>query len=160
MQQANLGNALWVRVKRGIEVANCGFFGVFLARPLTTITTIEDIVMMVMSLLVLLDARREVKELDATSGAFLSRCVTAGSGSLLGQRELSFGPEGDLYATSEKDDSIRFTKATPVPSLGSSCQRATAISTHLSSWHSAPLRRRYRSSHRWDSRPERCCSGT
>ncbi len=42
---------------RGIEVANCGCFGVFFARPLTPMTAIEDIVMLTMSVLALLDAR-------------------------------------------------------------------------------------------------------
>ncbi len=47
-----------ITLKRGIEVANCGCFGVFLARPLTTVTLIEDTVMLAMSFLVLLDAWR------------------------------------------------------------------------------------------------------
>ncbi len=51
-----------ITLKRGIEVANCGCFGVFLARPLTTITLVEDAVMLAMSLLVLLGARRRRDE--------------------------------------------------------------------------------------------------
>ncbi|HIF50479.1 MAG TPA: DoxX family membrane protein [Thiotrichaceae bacterium] len=47
---------LWT-LYRGIEVANCGCFGVFFARPLTPLTAIEDIVMLSMSLLALLDAK-------------------------------------------------------------------------------------------------------
>ncbi len=46
-----------ITLMRGIELENCGCFGVFLARPLTPITAIEDVVMLVMSLLVLLDAK-------------------------------------------------------------------------------------------------------
>lgn len=45
---------------RGVEVANCGCFGVFFARPLTPVTAIEDLVMLVMSLLALLDGKRNV----------------------------------------------------------------------------------------------------
>ena len=46
-----------ITLLRGIELANCGCFGVFLARPLTPITAIEDMVMLVMSLMALLDAK-------------------------------------------------------------------------------------------------------
>ena len=36
--------SIWVAITliRGVEVSNCGCFGVFLARPLTNITLIED----------------------------------------------------------------------------------------------------------------------
>ena len=53
-----------ITLKRGIEVANCGCFGVFLARPLTKIAMIEDAVMLALSLLVLWDARRRAYERD------------------------------------------------------------------------------------------------
>lgn len=46
-----------ITLMRGIELENCGCFGVFLARPLTPMTAIEDVVMLVMSLLALLDAK-------------------------------------------------------------------------------------------------------
>ena len=42
-----------VTLRRGIHVANCGCFGVFLARPLGPQTLIEDLVMLGLSLLVL-----------------------------------------------------------------------------------------------------------
>lgn len=42
---------------RGLTIANCGCFGVFLARPLTGQTIIEDAVMVGVSLLVLRRAR-------------------------------------------------------------------------------------------------------
>jgi uncharacterized membrane protein YphA (DoxX/SURF4 family) len=38
---------------RGVHVPNCGCFGVFLARPLTILTVIEDIVMVIASLVLL-----------------------------------------------------------------------------------------------------------
>jgi len=46
-----------ITLSRGIVVPNCGCFGVFLARPLSTVTAIEDLVMLTMSLLALLDAK-------------------------------------------------------------------------------------------------------
>lgn len=46
-----------ITLYRGIDVANCGCFGVFFARPLTPVTAIEDIVMLIMSVLALLDAQ-------------------------------------------------------------------------------------------------------
>ncbi len=46
-----------ITLNRGIAVANCGCFGVFFARPLTTVTAIEDVVMLTMSLLAWLDAK-------------------------------------------------------------------------------------------------------
>jgi len=46
-----------ITLTRGIQVSNCGCFGVFLARPLTHITLIEDAVMLTMSVLVLVDAK-------------------------------------------------------------------------------------------------------
>lgn len=49
-------------LNRGIAVSNCGCFGVFLARPLTFITAIEDSVMLTLSFLVLLEARLKAKE--------------------------------------------------------------------------------------------------
>lgn len=45
--------AVLVSLWRGLAIANCGCFGVFLARPLTGQTAVEDAVMLGMSLLVL-----------------------------------------------------------------------------------------------------------
>jgi hypothetical protein len=42
---------------RGIAIANCGCFGVFLARPLNSQTVIEDTVMLALSLWVLRQVR-------------------------------------------------------------------------------------------------------
>lgn len=53
-------NVVLITLYRGIEVANCGCFGVFLARPLTPLTAFEDIVMLVMSCLALLAAKRKL----------------------------------------------------------------------------------------------------
>lgn len=36
-------------IARGVEIPNCGCFGVFLARPLTGMTVVEDIVMTALS---------------------------------------------------------------------------------------------------------------
>jgi uncharacterized membrane protein YphA (DoxX/SURF4 family) len=46
--------SLW----RGLEIENCGCFGVFWARPLGVQTFVEDAVMLGLSLLVLWEARR------------------------------------------------------------------------------------------------------
>ena len=43
---------------RGLALANCGCFGVFLSRPLTGQTVVEDVVMLGMSILVLCESRR------------------------------------------------------------------------------------------------------
>ncbi len=40
-----------VTLARGIPIANCGCFGVFLARPLTTMTLVEDGVLLALSLI-------------------------------------------------------------------------------------------------------------
>ncbi len=47
-----------VALSRGRELANCGCFGVFLARPLTWATAAEDAVMLILSLLALWAAYR------------------------------------------------------------------------------------------------------
>jgi hypothetical protein len=39
------GLALIVTLLRGIELSNCGCFGVFLARPLTPLTPVEDLLL-------------------------------------------------------------------------------------------------------------------
>lgn len=44
---------------RGIELANCGCFGVFFARPLTAQTVVEDAAMLALSIAVLVQARRK-----------------------------------------------------------------------------------------------------
>lgn len=43
---------LWIAVAllRGLEIANCGCFGVFYARPMTGWTIVEDLVMVAVSL--------------------------------------------------------------------------------------------------------------
>ena len=48
-------STLW----RGLAISNCGCFGVFLARPLTGWTVVEDLVMLSMSFLVLWQVRRQ-----------------------------------------------------------------------------------------------------
>lgn len=54
------GNALVLSVTlwRGIPVENCGCFGTFLARPLTLLSPIEDLVLFVLAWLVWREARR------------------------------------------------------------------------------------------------------
>lgn len=47
-----------ITLQRGIRVENCGCFGVFLARPLTLQTLVEDLVMLMMSILALIQAKR------------------------------------------------------------------------------------------------------
>jgi DNA-binding beta-propeller fold protein YncE len=49
----------------------------------------------------------EVKAFDATTGAFLSTFVTAGSGGLTGPTGIDFGPGGDLFVASQNDDAVR-----------------------------------------------------
>jgi len=51
-------SAVLITLWRGVAVANCGCFGVFLARPLTVQTAVEDAVMLALSLLALRAARR------------------------------------------------------------------------------------------------------
>ena len=53
-----LGAAL-ITLWRGLALANCGCFGVFLARPLTGQTVVEDVVMLGLSILVLYESRRQ-----------------------------------------------------------------------------------------------------
>lgn len=52
--------AVWagVTLARGLQVPNCGCFGIFLARPLTWSTVIEDGVMVAASLTLALLSRR------------------------------------------------------------------------------------------------------
>jgi len=38
-----------ITIYRGIELDNCGCFGVFLARPLTSMTIVEDLILTVLS---------------------------------------------------------------------------------------------------------------
>jgi len=45
--------AVIITLGRGLQIANCGCFGVFLARPLTVQTGIEDAAMLALSLLAL-----------------------------------------------------------------------------------------------------------
>jgi uncharacterized membrane protein YphA (DoxX/SURF4 family) len=51
-------SAVLVTLWRGMEIANCGCFGVFLARPLTGQTVAEDAAMLSLSLLVFWQVRR------------------------------------------------------------------------------------------------------
>ncbi|MGG5891143.1 MauE/DoxX family redox-associated membrane protein [Falsiroseomonas sp. HC035] len=46
------GLALTVTLLRGIELRNCGCFGVFLARPLTVFSPLEDVLLVLLALLV------------------------------------------------------------------------------------------------------------
>lgn len=48
---------LSVTLLRGVELANCGCFGVFLARPLTPFTPLEDVVLFLLAWLVWREAR-------------------------------------------------------------------------------------------------------
>lgn len=57
---------LTVALLRGLELANCGCFGVFWARPLTPFTLVEDSVLLVLALLLLLATKRAANQ--ATSG--------------------------------------------------------------------------------------------
>ena len=47
-----------VSLYRGLELENCGCFGVFLARPLTWSTPFEDLALVLVSLLLFLSARK------------------------------------------------------------------------------------------------------
>ena len=57
---------LTVALLRGLELSNCGCFGVFWARPLTPYTLIEDGVLLALALLLLLASKRAANQ--ATSG--------------------------------------------------------------------------------------------
>ena len=48
----------WAALARGLHLPNCGCFGVFLARPLTWATVVEDLVLAAASLALLALARR------------------------------------------------------------------------------------------------------
>jgi methylamine utilization protein MauE len=48
----------WAALARGLHLSNCGCFGVFLARPLTRSTVVEDAVLAAASLVLLAVARR------------------------------------------------------------------------------------------------------
>lgn len=48
----------------GIQIENCGCFGVFLARPLTFGTVVEDTVMLILSVCVWLQARGRSKQFE------------------------------------------------------------------------------------------------
>lgn len=50
-------SSVLITLARGITVPNCGCFGVFLARPLNSLTAVEDAVMLTFSLLALRAAR-------------------------------------------------------------------------------------------------------
>jgi hypothetical protein len=45
---------------RGIDVPNCGCFGVFLARPLTWWTVIEDLAMLALAVIILRQAKKQL----------------------------------------------------------------------------------------------------
>ncbi|MCI0668202.1 MAG: hypothetical protein L0Y38_08135 [Methylococcaceae bacterium] len=53
-------------LERGIRVDNCGCFGVFLARPLSFSTLIEDLVMLAMSVWAWLNARKQSQSTTLT----------------------------------------------------------------------------------------------
>ncbi len=57
---AHLAYATWsaAAIERGLKLANCGCFGVFLARPLGWGTVAEDLVLVAASVALLLLARR------------------------------------------------------------------------------------------------------
>lgn len=57
---------------RGLELPNCGCFGVFLARPLTWWTVVEDLVLVGMSLILMMIAFKEKKEKQMTPSLFNS----------------------------------------------------------------------------------------
>ncbi len=48
-----------ITLLRGLELPNCGCFGVFLARPLTWLTVVEDLVLVGMSFCLLMLALKE-----------------------------------------------------------------------------------------------------
>jgi uncharacterized membrane protein YphA (DoxX/SURF4 family) len=51
---------------RGVHVPNCGCFGVFLARPLTVLTVVEDLVMVIASGVLLNLAKKRNSSLPLT----------------------------------------------------------------------------------------------
>ncbi len=51
--------AVSITLQRGIQIENCGCFGVFFARPLTPQTLFEDMFMLLMSIWVLINASRD-----------------------------------------------------------------------------------------------------
>lgn len=55
-------SAVLITLNRGIEVENCGCFGVFLARPLGVNTLIEDLVMLLFSVWAWINALKSKKE--------------------------------------------------------------------------------------------------
>lgn len=57
----NLGYAVWMTVTllRGLQLTNCGCFGVFFPRPLTWVSPLEDLVMVALCVLLAYGARRE-----------------------------------------------------------------------------------------------------
>lgn len=54
-------------LSRGLEVPNCGCFGVFWARPLTGATLVEDLVMAALSILAWAWARQTARVAEVTS---------------------------------------------------------------------------------------------
>ncbi len=56
----NFGYAVWMTVTlfRGLQLANCGCFGVFFPRPLTWVSPIEDLVMVALCALLAYCAKR------------------------------------------------------------------------------------------------------
>ena len=61
--------AVVITLWRGLRIANCGCFGVFLARPLSGLAAIEDLVMLGLSLAVLWQACREQGGASTTAGS-------------------------------------------------------------------------------------------
>lgn len=52
------GLVLTATLLRGIDLPNCGCFGVFLARPLSVVSPLEDLVLLALALLLAWGARR------------------------------------------------------------------------------------------------------
>jgi hypothetical protein len=50
-----------------------------------------------------------VKRYNETTGAFLDTFVTSGSGGLSGSTSAVFGPDGNLYVSSQPDHILRWT---------------------------------------------------
>ena len=66
----NAGYAIWMTISllRGLDLKNCGCFGIFFARPLTWQSPVEDLVMIALSVALLAlsnPAREQTREVPA-----------------------------------------------------------------------------------------------